>query len=522
MSENLSFSRKTSGLVKGLNWWDVFLLVISAPAGSGILYYSVSTASTYPGGNIALSFFIGMVLIFPVIYLAAVTGNMIPRSGSLYVLISRTINPGVGYVTAVLFFLGYTLSIGVIACIVTQVVGGFLANAGTAANILALSGIGTAMQTPLWSTIGGLFLVFLTWFIVLRGIQAFKNVMRILFFVTLAATGITVIYFLVHNPAGISSLFDKVWGAGSYQAIMDSAKTNGWTKAPFSMAMTIKMLLVVLFSYGGLELINYASGETSQEGKRTMRSYIWAWLGLGLIYIIIAFSVSRAFGSFIGAYDFMFKNHPDVLNGIMPAISPSIPFYISSVIPKAWLGILLSVCLAIWLVTTMIPYFFAPSRLIFALAMDRIVPESLAKVSPKTNAPANAAHVTLAFGLLGVFFNLLQVNIVLGTILFCALFVYWLYGLSAILLPYRCPFIYERCPVRGTLFNIPIISLIGCLTFGIGWFVIFVSVNQMSMGMFITLSIFMLIVSILYTLKLSRNQRVGIDMDAIYGSLPPD
>ncbi len=82
MKDNLVFTRKTSGLVKGLSWKDILILVISAPAGSGILYYSVSTASTYPGGNIGLSFLIGMALFIPLLYLAALNASMIPNSGS--------------------------------------------------------------------------------------------------------------------------------------------------------------------------------------------------------------------------------------------------------------------------------------------------------------------------------------------------------------------------------------------------------------------------------------------------------
>ncbi len=520
--KDLVFTRKSSGLVKGLGWFDVFLLVISAPAGSGILYYSVSTASSYPGANVALSFLIGMFIVLPIIFLAAISSSVIPRSGSLYVFISRVISPGIGFVTASLFFLGYTLSIGVVAFVVTQVTGGILVNAGIAGSIPALQRFGELLQNPYWSAVGGSGLVLLTWAIVVRGIRVFRNVMRVLFAVTALSAAITVVCFLLASQSGVVEAFNKTWGEDAYQRVMALAIENGWTAPAFSWPSTLNLLLVVLFSYAGLELVSYASGEISQAERKTMRSYIWAGMSLGAIYIAIAFSVTQAFGDFIGAYDFLVKNHSDALKDVMPAISPSIPFYISSIMPNPWLGVAISLGLSLWLVTTMIPYFFAPSRLIFALAMDRAIPESMADVSLRTGAPTKASHLTLLFALLGVFFNLMDVGTVLGTILFSAVFVYWLYGLAAMLLPYKNPELFARVPMQASLLGVPLLSIIGAITFGIGWFVIFIAVRQMSMDIVIALSVYMTLTVLLYVVRLQRNRERGIDSYQIYAQLPPD
>ncbi len=522
MNEDLIFTRKASGLVKGLNWFDIFVLVISAPAGSGILYYSVSTASTYPGGNVGLSFLIGMFIILPIIFLAAISANMIPRSGSLYVFISRVINPGVGFFTAVLFFLGYTLSIGVVAFVVTQVMGGILVNSGIASNNQALQNFGELLQNPNWAAVGGTILVLLTWFIITRGIRVFRKTMRILFAVTVTSAFITIVYFLLQSQSGTAELFNRVWGDNAYQNIMSLAADKGWVIPEFSWSSTINLLLVVLFSYAGLELISYASGEVAQESKKLMRGYILSSICLAFIYTVIAFSVTSSFGDFLGAYDYVFKNFPEDLKNIMPAISPSVPFYISSIIPNVWIGIIISLGLSFWLVTTMIPYFFAPSRLIFALAMDRAIPEVMADVNSKTGAPTKASHITMIFALFGVFFNLLNVGTVLGTILFCAVFVYWLYGLSAVLVPYKNPELYARSPVQSKLLNIPVISWVGALAFGIGWFVIFIATAQMSMDVAITLCIILFLAILLYSAKLYKNKKEGIDINQIYGQLPPE
>jgi len=197
----LVFTRKTSGLVKGLSWKDIFILVVSAPAGSGILYYSVSTASSYPGGNVGVSFLIGMALFLPVIFLAALGSYMIPRSSSLYVLVSRAVNPAMGFLSSALFFVGYTLSIGVVAYVVTRLFGGILANFGVITDSVFFQDFGALLQTPIWSTVGGCFLVILTWLIVLRGVVVFRNIMRILFYVTMLAIIIAIIMFAFTAPS---------------------------------------------------------------------------------------------------------------------------------------------------------------------------------------------------------------------------------------------------------------------------------------------------------------------------------
>jgi hypothetical protein len=54
--ESVVFTRKASGLVRELNWWDVLLFTIAGPAASGMTYYTVKVPGLYPGGNMTLHF----------------------------------------------------------------------------------------------------------------------------------------------------------------------------------------------------------------------------------------------------------------------------------------------------------------------------------------------------------------------------------------------------------------------------------------------------------------------------------
>ncbi|MEE9443208.1 MAG: APC family permease [candidate division Zixibacteria bacterium] len=514
------FAKGTSGLVKTFSWTDISLLAISAPAGSGIIYYSVSTASTYPGASIPLSFLIGMIIFLPIIFLAACSSVMIPRSGSLYVLISRVIDPALGYLAGFLLYVAYSLAAGVISYVAVGVIGGIIANFGEVSASTFLKSIGSVMQTTTWQLVISIAFLIIIWATILAGVHLFRNMMRLLFVITLGCTLITVVYFLFTSSSSAERLFDNTWGQGTFNNILNLAAQNGWNSPGFSWSQTISALLVVLWSFGGIEVISYASGEIGQVGRKVFTGYMIAWVALGLFYILVAYSILIPMEGFLGAYDFLYQNHSQLLGEIMTPIAPSIPFYLASLMPSHWFGILLALGISFWLLSTIIPYFFSPSRLIFALAMDRAIPEKMANVN-KAGAPTWSTHVTIIIAILGVLFNVMNVEVVLGTLLFAAFFVFWLYGISAMLLPYRKPELYESCPIKTRMFGVPIYSVSGVLTFGIGWFVLFFTIRQMTLAVSITTAVIMAMGLLIYYVQYLKNRKKGIIIDKVYSEIPP-
>lgn len=520
--KGIIFTRSASGLVRELSWWDVFIMLIATPAASGILYYSVSTASSYPGASVPLAFLIGMIMFLPVCALIAITSAIMPRSGSLYVLISRLVDPTISYLSSFLFFLGYSLTIGVLGYIIIGIIGGILVSSGAASGAAGLASIGTALQSRFWSTTGGILWVGFFWLITLAGIRPFRNILRILFAIPGVATIIAILYFLFISPSAAQSAFDHCWGSGAFQSILNAAQTNGWMAPSFSWAATIGVLLVVIWAYGGIEMASYASGEVKTPRRSMIKGFMGGWLAAGLLYVILAVAVYHSFKGFIGSYDFLYRNHPEVLKEIMPAISPSIPFYISSIIRNPWVGVIIASAIALWFVNTMSPFFLGISRLIFGMAMDRAIPERMANVNPKNGAPTWAIHLTAIFAIIGVVFNALNVKVVLGTITFSVFFVLWLYGLGAMLLPYRRPDIYETSPVKTKIFGVPLITILGFLTFGIGWFIVFFCAKEISTPIAIALVVAMIAGMIVYFIQQARNIKRGVDISKIYSQIPPE
>ncbi len=89
--------------------------------------------------------------------------------------------------------------------------------------------LGAAIQTPLWSTIGGCVLVLLIWGIVLLGVKVFRNTMRILFYISLLAILVAIVMFSSQIAHQLRMHLIKVTGNGSYEKIIQLAKDNGWS-----------------------------------------------------------------------------------------------------------------------------------------------------------------------------------------------------------------------------------------------------------------------------------------------------
>ncbi len=524
MQDGVIFTRRASGLVRELSWLDVFIFVVAGPAASGVMFYSVSTAADFPGANIALAFLLGLAIFIPIMLLISITSAAMPRSGGLYIAVSRVLGPTIGYMSSWLLFIGYGISSGVLGYLVVGVIGSGFSTAALSGGIGWLAEAGAAMQTALGQTIGGVLWTVFFWYIAYTGIRKVKNIMRVAFFIPLVGTVIAVIWFFFSGDMGsVSSAFNQTWGAGTFQAIQQKAAELGWQSGEFSFPSTVSALLVVVWAYASITGINYAGGEIKTPKTSMIRGFMIGVLFVGLFYVIIVTAAYRAFGDFIGSYDYLYDNHPDALKGIMgDVVKPSVPFYFMSISKNVWFGLVVAVSIALWFANSILPGFLANSRLAFAMSMDKSFPKALSKVNRKTGSPTNAVHLNALFVLLGVLLMSLSVNVILAILTITTFFIFWPYGLSAMLLPYHKPHIYERSPVRWKIGGVPVISILGAFTFLVGWFFIYMAFRNFTPVVMLTFTGVILIGLIVYVIQQNKNKKEGVDVSKIYSDIPPE
>jgi basic amino acid/polyamine antiporter, APA family len=524
MSEGVIFNRRASGMVRDLSWFDVFIFVVAGPAASGVMFYSVSTAADFPGANLPLAFLLGLLIFLPITLLVAINSATMPRSGGLYIAVSRVMGPTLGFLSAWLLFIGYGISSGVLGYLVVGLIGAMFSTAGLSSGTAWITSLGQSMQTPLWQTIGGILWVLLFWYIAYTGIRKVKNIMRIAFFIPMVGTVLAIFWFFFSGGLeNVAAAFNNTWGSGAFQSIMDKAKELGWGTTAFSWNSTIQAMIVVLWAYQSITIINYAGGEIKTPKTSMVRGFVIGTVFVGLFYMVIVWAVYSAFGSFIGSYDFLYDQHPEVLKGIMgEAVQPSVPFYFMAISGNIWFGLGVAISIALWFANSILPGFLANSRLAFALSMDRSIPKSLSAVNQKTGSPTNAVHLNAGFCILGVLIMMLSVKVILSILLFTSFFIFWAFGLSAMLLPYHRREIYLRSPVRWEIFGLPVMTILGAFTFIAGWFFLYLSMANFSPGIMLTLIGVMILGMVIYLIQQNKNVKEGVETDKIYSQIPPE
>jgi len=522
LTEEVVFARRASGLVRELTIQDVIIWGVAAPAASGINFFSVRMAYTYPGSNAALSFLISSLILLPLAVTLAMMSAAMPRAGGMYVHVSRVINPTIGFWASWVMVIGYGIAIGLLGHIVTGLFGGALIMAGLGGAGLALVEAGKALGTNVWRSVGGVVFTLFFWVITLYSVKTVKWITRVIFYLPAIATAIAAITFLVVGPGGAPSAFNQMWGAGAYQKILDAARANGWGFPGFSMDATIASLVYPFWAWTAFEAISFAAGEVKSPRRSMLVGFNGGFIACMLTYVFVAWAVYYPYGDFIGAYVFLANKAPDALSAIMPVITPSVPFFAASLMGNVWLGVIVSLLMCLHFADSILPIFVATTRVLFGLAFDRAIPEKFSGVN-KRGSPTWAAHVTMIWGLVGVVITAVPgVDIILGILDFTMLNFFWLLGFAALLLPYLKPEIFKRSPVQWTIGGIPVISLLGLYTLAAGFWIVCFSILEFTYAVAVVMSFFIAIGFIVYAWKQAQNVKAGIDISKIYVEIPPE
>ncbi len=528
--ETVVFARKASGLVRELNWWDILLFTLAGPAASGMTYYSVKIPGTIPGGDVILAFLVGLLIwIFPVIILA-VFASSFPRSGSMYVVISRALHPFFGFIPNWSYVLGggSALAVGFLNYLGLIPISGGFQIAGEISRNPALMNIGTYLSDPMNRLWISLIMTVAIWLLELWGLDKLKWVLRAVIYLPLLITGVAIVLFFIQNG---QNSFDAVYGAGMAAAVGNLAVDKGIAAAMVSPGQGLRdMLLAVLWAYTALEAVSFVGSEVKSPRKSFMRGMIIGAVAVGILYMLNSFAVQTSFGAnFIRDYSWLYYNQPDALSGLLNAIppAPSIPFYASMVGGSAWLAVVLGIGFFLWYLNTSMIIWMAGVRGLFAMAFDRLLPTGLTAVS-RRGVPTNATHLIGILALVGCFIGLGDsLGVTLGSAMlavedFTAMFFIWPLGLAAMFLPYTRPDLFEKSTFQYKIGKVPVMTILGAITFAIGfWIMLYVALELTDIWAQIGVALLILVGLIFAAAMYAKNRREGIDPNKIFTEIPP-
>jgi basic amino acid/polyamine antiporter, APA family len=527
------YARKSSGLVRTIGVFGamVFGVHCISLSSSGLLPFS-SIAGTWPGSSIIGVLTVAMFFCLFHAYTYAVIGATMPRSAADYTLASRTLSAPLAFAASWTLVIFSALVAGSLIAWIPQTalpvlfrtMGIVLANPGFVdfANWSA-SSVGIAVVGSICTIITFLLMILPT--------RTILRVLEVGFFLGLLAW--VVLYFQLGTAAkdAFPAAWDKFMGAGSYEARIALAQSNGMVINPDVGIMTLAGLIMGFWIFYGYYIPTFFAGEVKQA-ESTLITGSWASLLVTwAIFVVGAILLQRLVPlNWLAAESFLYAKGVANSNPM-----PWFTFYAAIVNPNIiflWIVALAWVYTLINLAQT---YFFYCSRIIFAWSFDRLIPEKVCYIHPTLNSPIIAILIITLIAELGVLDSsgLLWSGSVVGTQLhfvFFASITMLVPVLAITIFPFTKPDLFENASafVKRKIGNVPVITIIGSITLLFLLWLIVASFLYPAVGGGISLVklgiLAALIVSglvVYYGARAYRMNKEGIDINWTFQSVPP-
>jgi len=587
------FLRNATGLVKGWSGFDAFgYSFLSVNLVTLGMFYSLAVFAYVPDGSpLAAIILSGITMTFLCITYAGLIAVM-PRAGGDYVWQTRILDgiPGavvgaiVGGITLFLssnaFALGDTVAIGggVLGVIIGGLLGwkrggiGFVLSATGWWFILALWApiygfilkiefvqpltalAGATSLTDFFGTQTGTFVVcivviLLTSFLVGLGMAGYARIQRWSIFIGLAALAVMFVVMLFTSQDTFKAAFDRegqsLFGvSNAYQATIDNAVTNDafaaggspldlnffasgtWLLLPF-------MMFWILYPNWGATLYGEVRGAGDfRKVLRGMLGGLWVTIALAIVFVLLA---ARTFGwDFFNAANVNFINFAYAYTTVAPAtpIWAYPPMLVSFIFDSHILQMIVVIIFGVWYLGWVGTLFLSSTRMIFAAAFDRVLPEWAARVSEGNGVPWMALLLIMVpsvvlsalYSYSADFFKLtLDASLVIAVMFFGT-------GIAATILPWWKRDLYLKSPIaRYQVVGLPLISLAGAITtIFLGW-VIFEWLSNALYGIGVGntdsikfLAALYVLAAIIYVAARFYRRSQGVDLDAIHAEIPAE
>jgi APA family basic amino acid/polyamine antiporter len=461
------FLRKATGLVRG---WSVRDSMIYACLSTNVVTLGMvewTVQSSFPHGNLLYSILIsGVWVSFLVI---AYTGLVvtIPRAGGDYVWQSRILGSGLGFVMAAT---GWWFILWLWAPIYGAV-------------------LSEEFFQPIWATLGyhgtffvsetGKFVVTLITIVlagalVSIGMAGYARVQKWCFYGGLLGTGVLVVLLLAFSHAHFIASFNyeahNLFGIdNAYQQVNANAAKAGFVAPTFfggtfgqSMLLVPFMMFYLLWPNWGTTLYGEIRG--ASDFRRVFGGmFIGLWTTVLLSVVFLAL-FAKTFG-----WSF-YLNINAGQNLVAKSVLPIFPY---PVMMAAWLvhnaafQVIVLLLFSLWFFGWVGTLFLSSTRVIFAAAFDRVLPDAAAQVSEKRRVPVASLILMLlpavGFGALYAF-NSTFASYTLDATLVIAV-TYLFSAIAVVILPLRKPDLWYASPAsKIKVLGVPIVPVAGVVT----------------------------------------------------------
>jgi basic amino acid/polyamine antiporter, APA family len=456
------FQRKATGLLRGWSVWDGFIYAAFSINLITLGLFIFSLAPFIPDGALVWAIILsGLYLVFQAITYASLIAVM-PRAGGDYVWQSRILGGGIGFVLAVTgwwFILWHWVPIYANILNVEVVV--------PLATILRLDGVAAFFGGSTGTFVASLAVALLASVYISLGMRAYARIQKFCFYGGLVGLAIMLVILLVNSNAGFVSAFNseaqELYGTSgnAYQQTIEAGSVENVGPATLVLGPTLLLIPMIVFfnlwSNWGATLY----GEV--RGASDFRKNIYAMGGALLATSIVAVVMLALFAKTIG-WDFYYAASNAYWSGAENAPISAWPypglfaaFFFDSPVLQAILVGLLSLWFFGWCGTV----FLSSTRVVFATAFDRVLPEAVSRTS-RNGVPYVALLLMLIPSILISYLYAFGEDFATWTLNATLVIAITFLGsaIAAAVLPWRKPEIYNASPIaRYSVLGIPLVTV---------------------------------------------------------------
>jgi len=417
-------------LHRTLGWPHLVALGVGAIVGTGILTL-IGTGAGLAGPGVILSFLIAGLVCAAAALAYAELATMIPQSGSAYTYSYVAVGETIAWIVGWSLILEYSVVCSTVAVGWSGYFTGFMDGIGwtipkALANGPALGGLINLPAVAIIAVVAGLLLV---------GTRESATLNAILVALKIAALAMFVIVALPH--------FD----AANFHPFFPNGVLPRPGPDPFNAGQTIKLGVlpaasIIFFAFYGFDAVSTAAEEAKDPGRDMTIGIVGSMAACVVIYMAIA---ACAIGAAPVA---SFAQSAEPLALILRTLG-------SDTAAKVFGAVAI-----IALPTVILAFLFGQTRIFFVMARDRLLPEGLGRVHPRSGVPvAVTIGTAVIVAAIAAFLPLAEIAALANAGTLCA-FV----AVSASMMVLR-----RRDPGRARPFRVPaaplvaLIGVIGCL-----------------------------------------------------------
>jgi amino acid transporter len=361
-------------LARVLGTLVVAAATLAAEYGSGVNLVLVNALGTQPGVTylVPVALITAGLVLGPAVWLFARFAQALPRAGSAYVWMTRTVGVRIGFAASALYLVGVIGSIGFQSYGFAVFVQNLLDAVGWHAGAVVT---GTAAGHVV---LGGLLIAGFT-VVQLRGIRSFGRIMAVMLGMVVVVVLLTVAVCLLGDPSAYLRHAADLLG----QPVAPPADSTP------SFGAFVGVLVLFVYSYGGVSAAPSLGGET-RDGASLSRGLVRGWLIAIVLYAVVAFSVFHAVP--------WYAVHPLTAGGHQDAAT--LPGIIAVLAPRV-VTVLFDLFVIVVAGKTVAPLMIDCSRIMYAWSRDGLLPESCGRTNDR-QVPVVPILVTSAIGVLFV------------------------------------------------------------------------------------------------------------------------